>query len=65
MQICLRDLNVVSENLIVANFQRNNSRAFPLALFHRRDNLPPARRDFAQFVQLSVKSSPNNSRITG
>src|SRR6202162_3088514 len=64
MQVRLRNLNVKTKYLVVTYFQRRNSRALPFALFHRRDNLPSARRNLAQFVKFGIKSAPNRSRIT-
>ena len=63
MQVGLRNLDVVAEHLVVANLERCDSGALPLALFHRGDNLPALLRDIAQFVELGVITAPDHSGI--
>src|SRR4029077_5951509 len=47
MHIGLRNLDVVTEYLVIANLERRDSGAFPFALLHRRNRLPALLSDIA------------------
>ena len=51
------NFNVVAEHLVVADFQRGDAGAFPLALLHGRDDLASMAGDFAQFVEFGVEAA--------
>src|ERR1700735_843132 len=65
MQIRLRDFDIKAEYLVITDLQRRYSCALALALFHRRNNLAPTRRDVAQFVKFAVVTGANDARISG
>src|ERR1700687_3583212 len=63
MQVVLRNFNVVAKDLIEANLQRADARAFALALFHSGDNLFAVLAEVAKFIQLGMVTAANHSGI--
>src|SRR5882672_5462737 len=56
LQVRLRDLDVVTEDLVVADLERTYSAAFALARLELRQIIFPARQHAAQLVKLSGKA---------
>ena len=65
MQIGLRNLDVVAEDLVEANLQRGDAGAFALALFHRGDDLLAVLAEVAQFVEFGVVTAADHARVGG
>jgi len=65
MQVWFRDFNVVAKDLIEANLQRGDSRAFALALFHRGDDLFAVLAQVAELIQLGVIARADHPGIGG
>src|SRR5262245_42734026 len=55
-EVRLRDLDVITEDLIVADLERPYSAAFALARLELRQKIFPARQHVAQFVKLFGKA---------
>src|SRR5262247_2481950 len=52
LEVSLRDLDVIAEDLVVADLERPDSAAFALARLELRQKIFPARQHAAQFVKL-------------
>ena len=63
VKIRLRDFNVIAKDLVVADFERSDSGAFALPLFHRGDDLLAVLRELAQLVELGVVARADHSGI--
>ncbi|GBC99784.1 hypothetical protein HRbin17_02315 [bacterium HR17] len=61
MQVCLRDLKVVAENLVVADAQIFDARSLPLFRFQRRNQFLAVASDVTQFVQLRMVAVAEDS----
>src|ERR1700674_2729027 len=65
MQVSFRNFNVVAKDLIEANLERPDARAFALALFHSGDNLLAVLAEVTKFIQLGMVTAANHARIGG
>src|ERR1700674_795407 len=63
MQVGFRNFNVVAKDLIEANLERPDTRAFALALFHSGDNLFAVLAEVAKFIQLGMVTAANHAGI--
>ncbi len=63
MQIRFGDLDVIAEYAVEADFERVDAGSFALALFHCGDDLFAVLAEAAEFVELGVKASANDSGI--
>src|SRR5215510_11189833 len=60
LEVRLRDLDVVTEDLVVADLERPYSAAFALARLELRQKILSARQHIAQFVKLSGEARAND-----
>jgi len=65
MEIGLRNLHVVAENLVEANLQRSDAGPFALALFHRGDDLFAVLAEVAELVKFAMVTAANHPRLGG
>src|SRR6202795_577052 len=63
MEIGLRYLHVIPEDLIETNLQRGDTGAFAFALFHRGDNLLAVLAEVAKLVELPIIAASNHAGI--
>src|ERR1700676_4619061 len=65
MEIGLRNLHVVTKNLVEANLQRSNAGAFALAFFHRGNNLFAVLAEVAKLVEFPIVPVPDDAGVGG
>src|SRR5260370_24187336 len=65
MQVGFRDFNVVAKDLIEANLQRTDARAFALALLHGGDDLFAVLAEVAKFIELIMVTAADHAGIGG
>ena len=65
MQVRLRHLDVVPEHAIVADLERANPRARPLAVLHLRDDPLTGSADRSQIVELAIHAVPCEPAVAG
>ncbi len=63
MQVRARDLQVISEDVVEAHFERLNAGALSLARLNLRDVLAPVQAQIAQFVEFGMVPGANGSSI--
>src|SRR3989442_6449152 len=63
VQVGLADFDVIAEDLVETNFQRGDSGALALALFHRGDELFAALAQLSQLVELGVVAAANDAGV--
>src|SRR5947207_7270023 len=65
MKIDARNLDIISKNLIEANFQGSDAGAFALAVFHRSNNLLAVLAEIAELIELGMKTCADHAGIGG
>ena len=63
VQVRLGDLDIKTEDAIVADLQRRNTGPRPLGRFHRRDGGAPPVRQLGQLVELGPETGPDESGL--
>ena len=65
MEVGLRDLDVVAEDLVEADLQRVDAGAFAFALFHGGDDLFAVLAEVAEFVEFGVIVGADDAGVGG
>ncbi len=63
MEVCLRDLDVVAEHVVVGDLERTDPGSFPFGLLEFGDPVPAVCDDVSDFIKVAAVSFPDDAAV--